>query len=166
MSDVTHPGGTGPSHRGVELGVAIATALFGAIVIVGSLQVGIGWGAEGPKSGFFPFYIGLMIVIASVVNLFQAFVTRTGGVFADWAQLWQVLSVVIPSIIYVVAIPWIGIYVASVLLIAAFMIKIGRYGALFSSALALAIMIATYLIFEKWFLVPLPKGPIEDILGL
>jgi putative tricarboxylic transport membrane protein len=25
--------------------------------------------------------------------------------------------------------------------------------------------VVTFLIFEKWFLVPLPKGPIEEYLG-
>jgi hypothetical protein len=166
MNETAHSGGTGPSHRGVEIGVAVAMALFGVIVIAGSLQVGIGWGAEGPRSGFFPFYIGLLIVAASLANLFQALALQRGGVFADWDQLWQVLLVVIPSVIYVFAIPWIGIYVSSVLLISAFMVKIGRYSPLFSTGLALAIMVATYFIFEKWFLVPLPKGPLEDILGL
>lgn len=166
MNGIAHSGGTGPSHRRVEIGVAVATGLFGAIVIFGSLQVGIGWGAEGPRSGFFPFYIGLLIIVASIVNLFQAASMRGGSVFADWDQLWQVLSVVIPAVVYVFAIPWVGIYVSSVVLIAAFMMKIGKYSPLFSCALALAIMVATYFVFEKWFLVPLPKGPFEDFFGL
>ena len=60
MTDTTsHGSGSGPSHRVVEMGVAVAMVAFGAIVISGSLQVGIGWGAEGPKSGFFPFYLGV-----------------------------------------------------------------------------------------------------------
>ena len=59
MTDTTsHGSGSGPSHRAVEIGVAIAMVAFGAIVIYGSLQVGIGWGAEGPRAGFFPFYVG------------------------------------------------------------------------------------------------------------
>ena len=61
--------GAGPAQRSVEIGVAVAMALFGLIVIVGSMQVGIGWGAEGPQSGFFPFYLGVIIMVASVVNL-------------------------------------------------------------------------------------------------
>ncbi|MDQ2954085.1 MAG: tripartite tricarboxylate transporter TctB family protein, partial [Pseudomonadota bacterium] len=60
MSDTSqHAGGKGPAHRWVEIGVALFTALIGAIAIVGSLQVGINWGVEGPRAGFFPFYIGI-----------------------------------------------------------------------------------------------------------
>ena len=159
-------GQAGPAQRNVEIGVTIATALFGLIVIVGSRQVGIGWGAEGPQSGFFPFYLGLIIMLGSAVNLVEA--TRKSGdkIFADWSQLQQVLSVVIPTAVYVAVIPHIGIYVSSFFLIGLFMVWLGRYRVWYAAALSAAIMIATYLTFEKWFLVPLPKGPFEDFLGL
>lgn len=157
----------GPSYRCVEIGVALATAAFGLVVIVGSLRAGIGWGAEGPKSGFFPFYIGVIIVGASLVNLSRApFEHVPGSIFAAWSQLRQVMAVVIPTAVYVAAIPWSGIYVASFALIAVFMTWLGRYRAPFSLAIAFCVVAAIYLTFEKWFLVPLPKGPIEDLLGL
>jgi putative tricarboxylic transport membrane protein len=165
MIDTTHAG-AGPSHRAVEIGTAIAMIAFGALVIAGSLQVGIGWGAEGPKSGFFPFYLGVAIIGASVVNLITAWSQDSRGIFAEWPQLMQVLSVVIPTAIYVCAIPFFGIYVSSLLLIAAFMMWFGRYSIGMSAAVSIGVTVATYLMFEKWFLVPLPKGPIEDLLGL
>ena len=165
MSEI-HTQGTGPTHRSAEIGVAIAMALFGLIVVIGSLQVGVGWGAEGPKSGFFPFYLGLFIMAASAVNLMHGAAERSGKVFADWAQLRQVLAMVIPTAVYVAVIPWAGIYVSSILLIAVFMMWLGNYRAPYAAGLAVAIVLATYLTFEKWFLVPLPKGPIEELLGL
>jgi putative tricarboxylic transport membrane protein len=157
----------GPRYLWAEIGVALATALFGAIVIAGSLQVGTGWGPEGPKAGFFPFYLGIMIIGASIANMVRAIgeVDRE-RLFADWGQLGQVVSVVIPTAIYVVAIPWIGIYVASTLLIAAFMKWFGRYGWGLTLGVAFVVPTVAYLLFEKWFLIPLPKGPIEDLLGL
>ena len=85
--------GAGPAQRSVEVGVTIATALFGLIIIVGSLQVGIGWGAEGPKSGFFPFYLGVIIVVSSAVNLIEAARRSGEKTFADWSQLRQVLAI-------------------------------------------------------------------------
>jgi hypothetical protein len=156
----------GPAQRNVEIGVTVATALFGLIVIVGSRQVGIGWGAEGPQSGFFPFYLGVIILLSSGVNLIEA--TRKSGekIFADWGQLRQVLSVVIPTAVYVTVIPWVGIYVSSFFLIGLFMVLLGNYRIWYAFTLSAAIMVATYLTFEKWFLVPLPKGPFEDFLGL
>ena len=72
---------------------------------------------------------------------------------------------VVPTAIYVALIPWIGIYVASMLLIAVFMRWLGRYGWRLIAAIAVGVPVVTFLIFEKWFLVPLPKGPIEDLLG-
>src|SRR5436853_7557088 len=93
--------GSGPSQRTIELVVVGAAILFGLLVIAGSLQVGIGWGAEGPKSGFFPFYIGLIIIAASVVNLLQRIAVRGTATFAEWSQLRQVFAVVAPTTVYV-----------------------------------------------------------------
>lgn len=159
-------GGAGPSHRGVEIGVALAIGLIGAVAIIGSIKVGVGWGAEGPQAGFFPFYCGLIVVISSAVNLLQIFRSEDdGALFADWGQLRQVMSVVIPTTIYVFAIPYLGIYVCSAILIASFMIWLGRYPVLVAAAVAIGMPLATFLMFEIWFLVPLPKGPLENMLG-
>ena len=167
MSDPSKtPGSPGPSHRHVEIGVALFVLALGAITMVGSLQVGIGWAAEGPKSGFFPFWIGLIVVLTSLYNLARAWKHASRGLFASWSQLRQVMKVVVPLAIYVAAIPWLGIYLASALLIAGFMRWIGRYGWLLTLAVAIGMPVLTYVTFEMWFLVPLPKGPIEDMLGL
>ena len=166
MSERAETDATGPSHRKVEAGVAVGMAVFGLVVIAGSLQVGIGWGAEGPRSGFFPFYVGLMVVVASVVNCVQALGYDRNKLFADWSQLRQVSSVVAPTAVYVVSVPWLGIYLSSTVLIAGFMAWFGRYRPIYAIGMAITVMLATYLIFEKWFMVPLPKGPIEDFLGL
>jgi hypothetical protein len=157
---------SGPSHRNVEIGTAVAMIAFGAVVITGSLQVGIGWGPEGPKSGFFPFYLGVAIILASIMNLMHAIALNPRTLFADWSQLRSFLSVVIPTTVYVFAVPWVGIYVASLILIAVFMRWLGRYGLAMSAAVSAGTVVAIYLMFEKWFLVPLPKGPIEDFFGL
>ena len=156
----------GPPHRNVEVAVAVICLLFGLITIGGSIKVGIGWGAEGPKSGFFPFYIGVIIVIASVVNVMTAWRLERETLFANWGQLGQVLAVVIPTTVYVLVLPYSGIYIASIVLIVGFMIWLGQYRWTTSIAVGVIIPILIYVTFEKWFLVPLPKGPIEDLLGL
>jgi hypothetical protein len=141
-------------------------ALLGIIAIIGSMRVGIGWGPEGPRAGFFPFYIGVIVVISCVINLAQIFMKADDGkLFASWVQLRLVLSVVVPTAIYVALIPFIGIYVASALLIVAFMRWLGRYSWLASIGVAIGMPIVTFLMFEMWFLVPLPKGPLEAMLG-
>jgi putative tricarboxylic transport membrane protein len=139
--------------------------IFALIVIAGSLQAGIGWGAEGPQAGFVPFYVGLLILASSIVNFGTALAARSDHLFAQWGQLGQVMSMLVPTAIYVALVPWIGIYAASALLIAFFMRWLGHYAWHLVAAIALGLPLVTFVIFEKWFLVPLPKGPIESFLG-
>jgi hypothetical protein len=167
MSELSHgPDGAGPSHRSVEIGVALFMALLAGIGIVGSLQVGIGWAAEGPQAGFFPFYTSLIVLGSCAVNLIAILRENPHAVFAEWGQLRQVTAVVIPTTVYVFAVPVIGIYVSSGLLIAVFMKWLGRYRWLLVAAVGIGVPVLTYVMFERWFLVPLPKGPLEDWLGL
>jgi putative tricarboxylic transport membrane protein len=156
----------GPSHKSVEAGVTLLIAAFGAIVIVGSVKAGINWGAEGPRAGFFPFYVGIFIVAASAVNLWNGLRDGNDGLFAEWGQLRQVMSVVVPTAIYVGAMPFTGLYVASIIFIGWFMRWLGKYSWPVVVGVAFGMPIVTYFIFERWFLVPLPKGPIEGWLGL
>jgi len=167
MSKASEGTDRGPFQRQVEFGVAIATALFGVVVMLGSIQVGIGWGVEGPQAGFFPFYVGLAIVLSSAVNFVRVFVeTPRDWLFAQWSQLRSVMSVVIPLAVYVLSLPYLGIYFTSMVLIGGFMKWLGRYSWLITLAIAIGVPVLVYFTFEKWFLVPLPKGPIEDWLGL
>jgi|ERR1041385_495910 putative tricarboxylic transport membrane protein len=163
---VKEAGGAGPSHRGVEIGVAVAMAVLAFIGIYGSIKVGIGWGAEGPRAGFFPFYISLAVVISCAVNLAKILMSPDDGErFAEWGQIRQVMAVVVPTAIYVGAIPYLGIYVSSALLIIAFMKWLGNYNWLAAIGVGVVVPILTFLMFEVWFLVPLPKGPLENFLG-
>ena len=160
------PGASGPTHRAAEMAVAVAMALFAFVVIAGSLQAGIGWGAEGPKAGFFPFYVGLTILLSSIINFGIVVRERSDQrLFAQWSQLAKVMSILVPTAVYVALIPWIGIYVASMFLIAAFMKWLGNYGWGMVAAIAVGVPLTTFLVFEQWFLLPLPKGPIEEYLG-
>lgn len=158
----------GPSHKLVEYGVAVLTFLFGVLILVGSVQVGIGWGVEGPRPGFFPFYISLFIIVGSVVNLIQVALGNDGkdGMFSSWNQLGRVMSVVVPTVAYVALVPFLGMYVSSALLIAVFMIWLGRYSIWMTAPIALGIPLITYVVFERYFQIALPKGPIEYMLGI
>lgn len=166
MSLLKRSGREGPTQRGLEISVAIGFGLIGALVVIGSLQVGIGWGSEGPKSGFFPFYVGAAIIVSSLINLVGARGIARARLFATWPELSQVWSVGWPTTVYVLLIPYLGVYLASVILITFFMARLGGYRPLVALAVAIPVMVALYLAFESWFLVPLPKGPIEELIGL
>jgi hypothetical protein len=166
MSEASHDQSGGPAHRTVEMGVAVACIIFGIITIIGSMQVGVGWDATGPRSGFFPFYLGIIIVLSSVMNMNSARAIDGEREFATWHQLKQVLAVIIPTTVYVFVLPYTGIYIASMVLIGGFMMWLGKYPLYKAIIYGVGVPVGIYFMFEKWFLVPLPKGPIEYWLGL
>jgi putative tricarboxylic transport membrane protein len=156
-------------RKSAELAVAALFFTLGAIVIADSLRLGTGWQeVHGPRPGYFPFYIGLILCVASLVNAARALMLRDADnkAFVEVGQLKLVLSVLVPTVLYAVLVTWIGIYVSSVLFIAFFMRWLGKYAWWKVVGVSLGTAVVIYLVFEKWFKVPLPKGPLENLLGL
>jgi len=156
-------------NRIVEIVVSAGIIAFGALVMFDSVRLGWGWADDGPQSGYFPFYIGLFLVVSSGVTLAQAVFMRGGAyaeTFVERGQLKLVLAVLIPSMFYVWVMQWLGMYAASAVFIGFFMRWLGKYGWTKTVVVSVAVIVAFYFMFEIWFLVPLPKGPIEDMLGL
>jgi hypothetical protein len=60
--------------RWVELVVALLFVLCGVIAIVDSLRVGITWAEDGPRAGYFPFYIGCLLALAGGIVAVQTLV--------------------------------------------------------------------------------------------
>jgi hypothetical protein len=156
------------SVKTVEVWVAAIVLLFGALVVYDSFRLGAGWGKSGPQTGYFPFYIGLLICVSSAVNLVLALRNRVGGSksFVSREQLKLVMVVLVPTIIYVGLIRYLGLYLASTLYIAYFMWWLGKYAWVKIVPVSLGVSVAFFLIFETWFRLPLPKGPLEAALGL
>jgi hypothetical protein len=158
------------TNRTVDIAVATILLALSLLVISESLKLGRGWiEGQGPAPGYFPFYIALALGIGSAMNLVRAFmrVEKNGGeAFVGTLQFGRVLSVLVPTIGYVLAIQFLGIYVASAIFIAAFMTYFGGDSLFKSVAVGIGVPIAIFFMFEKWFLVPLPKGPLEAVLGL
>ncbi|MCY1354422.1 Tripartite tricarboxylate transporter TctB family protein [compost metagenome] len=155
------------STRWVEIGLALFTAALGGIVMHGSLDIGIGWGDAGPEAGYFPFYIGLLLTTASLGNLLLALLRRRemAAAFVGRQAFRQVLAVFLPIAVYVAAMPFTGIYLASVAFIAWFMWR-GRHGLPAIAAISCGAALASYLIFAVWFKVPLDAGPLGDLLAV
>lgn len=152
--------------RWPELLLALFLMAIAAIVIADSLRVGTGWGDDGPRSGYFPFYIGVLLFAASAwTALRQLLQWRRTETFAERSQLRSVLAIALPMALYVGLIAGLGIYVSSAALIAWFMLRHGRHAPWTTAAVALGVPLAFFAVFERWFLVPLPKGPLEAWLG-
>ena len=174
-TDANEPGGAAPVTqlrlRTPELVVSALLMVVALIVISDSLRVGTGWADDGPRAGYFPFYIGLLLLGASAT----IFITqlwrwrRSTEDFAEHRQLRLVLAVLLPMVAFVAAIAGLGIYLASALLLAYFIQRYGEFArgrTAIAVAVALTVPLLFYVVFERWFLVPLPKGPLENWLGL
>jgi putative tricarboxylic transport membrane protein len=133
------------------------------------VRLGFGWQeVHGPRPGYFPFYIGLLICISAVVNFVRALLIASdkNKTFVHRGQLKLVLTVLIPTAIFAAAVTWIGIYASAVLFISFFMRWLGKYPWWKVAATSLTTVVVFYFVFEIWFKVPLPKGPVETLLGL
>jgi hypothetical protein len=144
----------------VEAFVAACLVIIGAVIAYQSWKLGAGWREDGPGAGYFPFYIGVLIVIASATILGGAVLgsKRNTEAFVTNAQLKLVLTVLWPTIAFVVVTQLIGIYIGSLLFIAGFMVVIGHYSWSKSVLIALIVAALCFLLFEIWFKVPLYKG--------
>jgi putative tricarboxylic transport membrane protein len=153
-------------HKSAEIAVAALFLLLGAIVVWDSVRLGARWAEDGPQAGYFPFYIGVLVCVASAINLVVAALKKEDRAFVGVAQLKLVLSVLVPSILYAGLVAAIGIYVASVVFVAFFMRWLGKYDWWKVAAVSIGNSVVFFLIFEMWFKVPLPKGVVERMLGL
>jgi len=155
----------GISLRATELVVAALLFVAGAVVVYDSYRLGSKWGSDGPQSGYFPFYIGLLICISSVINFVQALMARRMDpeIFVAWGPFKLVLTVLIPAAVYVLGVKYIGIYLASAIYIALFMAWLGKYSWLRSIAVGVAVNVSFFLMFEVWFKVPLYKGDLDPL---
>jgi hypothetical protein len=156
------------STRAVEIGVAAIILLFGLVVVFDSYRLGARWGDDGPQPGYFPFFIGLLICFSSAVILVRAArnAALAGESFVWREEMKKILTVLIPTVVYASLIVYLGFYLASTLYIAYFMWQLGKYSWIKTVPVSAGVSIAFFLIFEIWFQVPLPKGPLEAALGL
>ena len=151
--------------------VALGFFAFGALVVWESRRLGAAWASDGPQAGYFPFYIGLLICISSAATFFAALNLGERGrkAFVQWGQAKMILTVVVSSVVYVALIRnplySLGIYEASAIFIAFFMWYLGKYRLGKILAVSIGTVVVFFLMFEIWFLVPLPKGPVEAWLG-
>jgi putative tricarboxylic transport membrane protein len=162
--------------RRADLVTAAVLAGLAGVVVVDALQLGIGWGTDGPESGFFPFWLAVTLLGISGVLVVQAARRREARPFVRRDQLAPVLKVLGPLAAFVsltggirvgelTVVPALGLYVSAALYLAVYMRWVGRHAWWAVALAAVAIPAAAFLVFETWFLVPMPKGPVEAWLG-
>ena len=159
--------GHGLSYNTMEMVTAVVTFLIGVVMMFDSYRIGWGWAVEGPQAGYFPFRIGAIACIASIVIFLRSFFAKKKNVkiFVAWEQFKLVLMVLVPTFIYVLVTQVIGIYVASTLFIGAFMRVMEKSSWLKTVLVSVGVSVVLFWMFEIQFLVPLPKGPLEALFG-
>jgi len=151
--------------RTADLTTALALMAISALVVWDALRLGIGWGTDGPQSGFFPFWLAVLVVACAACIAFKAARRAPGAPFIKPAQLAPVLKALLPAVAFVVLTGLVGLYVAAAVYLGTYMRWIGRYSWAAILVLSVAFPVVTFFVFETWFLVPMPKGPLEAWLG-
>ncbi len=153
------------ANNQVDAVVAAILVLIAGVVIFEARRLGAGWTSDGPGAGYFPFYIGIIILVSGLGILFQSLLSkkRDTDSFVDQQQLRRVLSVLLPAMLYVLGVNFLGLYVASAIYIALFMVLMGKYPVLKSVLVSVAVITLFFMMFEVWFKVPLFKGSLDPL---
>jgi hypothetical protein len=155
------------STRTVEIVVSLLLLAFAALMAYDNWRTGMGWAPDGPRAGYFPFYLSIILGAASLYGLVGAWLNKAGAdeTFVTRDQLRRVLQVFVPTCLFCLVTQWLGLYIASLLLVAGFMRFIGRIAWWKSLLTSVIFTLAMFITFEIAFDVIMPKGPIEALFG-
>jgi putative tricarboxylic transport membrane protein len=170
VDDPTAPEADSPvvtDTRTVDVVVSLLLVVLALTLGYDDWRTGIAWDSTGPEAGYFPFYLSVILAGASLYGVGSAFLSRKepSETFVTRAQLRRVMAVFVPTLLFCLATQFLGLYVASFLLIAAFMRMVGKiaiWKSLLTAFLFTAIMFVT---FDIAFDVIMPKGPLEAAFG-
>ena len=170
VDDPTAPEDDSPSvtsNRTIEIVVSLLLLALAATLGWDNWRTGIGWDSTGPQPGYFPFYLSVILAAASLYGLATAALSRADALksFVTRAQLRRVMAVFVPTLLFCLVTQFLGLYVASFLLIAGFMRLVGKIALWKSLVTAFIFTAVMFVTFDIVFDVIMPKGPLEAALG-
>ena len=170
VEDPTAPETDSPAvtdTRTVEIVISLLLVTLATTLGIDNYRTGIAWDSTGPQAGYFPFYLSVILGGASLYGLVTTFLTRRepSETFVTRAQLRRVLLVFVPTMLFCFGVQYLGIYVASFLLIAGFMRGVGKIAWWKSLVTAVVFTVIMFVTFDVAFDVIMPKGPLEAALG-
>jgi putative tricarboxylic transport membrane protein len=170
VEDPTAPEDNSPAVTSIRTVDAVASLLLLLLALTlgyDNWRAGAGWESTGPQPGYFPFYLSVILAGASLYGLVAAFLSRKEAreTFVTQAQLRRVLAVFVPTVLFVLTTQFLGLYVASFLLISGFMYFVGKIAWWKSLLTAFIFTAAMFITFDIAFDVIMPKGPLEAALG-
>lgn len=151
--------------RTADIIAASLLSVLGLLVLGEAVRLGFRWGPDGPQSGFFPFWLSVILIGHTITIAVRALRRRSDKPFLTGEQLRSVLTVAVPAAAMVLVTQFFGLYLASALYLGFYVRRVGRHSWMTTLALAVCVPLVTFVVFERWFLVPLPKGPVEAWLG-
>jgi len=156
------------SRFAMEVAAAVFTAVVGVIISIGSLKHGIGWTPEGPAAGFFPFYIGCLILLGSLGNLLQAVFARRALLdeFIPRSRVAEVAAFFLSIVAFAALVALLGLYVATAIYLCAVTMWKARMRPLRAALLGIGTAVFFFVCFEYAFKLPLPKGPLLTAFGI
>lgn len=155
------------SRKTAEVGFALLLLAFGGVIAVGARELDTGWGGSGPEAGYFPFRVGLLIMLASgAVLVQQALRPVDGAPFLDRRAALNMALFAGPLALCAAAIPLVGFYLAACAYLLCAIAVAGRIALPLALGVALGVPAALFLLFEFVFRTPLPKGPLGPLLGM
>ena len=150
----------------MEIATACVLLAMDIAVVVGALDYQIGWDDAGPQPGYFPFFVGLIIVFSSLGVLGHTIVRRRPPeTFLTAAQVRRAAAFFLPIVAFVVVSLVLGLYVATALYLVGAMVLQGGYRLLFAILVGAGTAVAFFVLFEILFKQPLLKGPVEAFFG-
>ncbi|MGV7215181.1 tripartite tricarboxylate transporter TctB family protein [Bradyrhizobium sp. UFLA05-112] len=170
VDDPTAPEDDSPSvvsSRTIEIVVSLLLLALAITLGYDNWRTGISWDATGPEPGYFPFYLCVILAGGSLYGLVAALLARRAGSepFVTRAQAGRVIAVFVPTLLFCLVTQFLGLYVASFLLISGFMRLIGKIALWKSLLTALVFTAIMFVTFDIAFDVIMPKGPLEAAFG-
>ena len=155
------------SSRSVDIGVSLLLLVLAVTLGYDNWRTGASWDATGPEPGYFPFYLSVILGGASLYGMVAAVLSRKEAreTFVTRAQLRRVMAVFVPTLLFCIATQYLGLYVASFLLIAGFMRLVGKIAWWKSLLTAFVFSAVMFVTFDLVFDVIMPKGPLEAVFG-
>ena len=170
VDDPTAPEANSPavtSSRSVDVVVSLLLLALALTLGYDNWRTGIGWDDTGPQPGYFPFYLSVILGAASLYGIGAAILSSKEAVeaFVSRAQLRRVMAVFVPTFLFCLVTQFLGLYVASFLLIGGFMRFVGKIAWWKSLLTAFLFTAAMFVTFDIAFDVIMPKGPLEAAFG-
>jgi Tripartite tricarboxylate transporter TctB family len=152
------------SRRVLEMLTGALTGSFGLVVLISSLDNGIGWSEAGVDAGTFPFLTGVIIVAGSLYNIIHG-AFAGGAIVISRADLRRGAALFLPAVAFVGVIPWLGFYLASGAYMLGVLTVPRRLTLIRSLLIAVVTPVALYFVFERLFQVTLPHGALAAAIG-